>query len=257
MYVFMPVVMSVIMPVIIPVIIFYWYYSKKINNAKCIECVVARYNESVSWIYKPEYYGINKFLIYNKGTPLPPLSNNVKEIRLPNIGKCDQTFLYHIVTNYDNLADVTMFVSGRGDDPRKGPKILKTMKLVNKTKNSVFIGSHINIPKDIWNFSLDEWRSTNPENNINEGNITKLDYAKIRPFGPWFNSFWPNKKVNLVATLSIFAVHKDHILQNSIEYYKLLLEELNYSINPEAGHYMERSWVMVFNPIPKKCLYYE
>jgi hypothetical protein len=30
--------------------------------------------------------------------------------RIPNIGRCDYAFLYHIIQNYDNLDDVTIFV---------------------------------------------------------------------------------------------------------------------------------------------------
>jgi len=36
------------------------------------------------------------------------ISNNLIEI--PNVGKCDYSFLYHIITNYDNLANINVFV---------------------------------------------------------------------------------------------------------------------------------------------------
>ncbi len=67
-----------------------------------IELVVARYNEDLSWLKK-----INKNIkitIYNKGDPI-----NFKNIKLPNVGRESHTYLTHILNNYDNLADITIF----------------------------------------------------------------------------------------------------------------------------------------------------
>lgn len=223
-----------------------------------IDCVVARYNETVDWIRVPSFDKVTNFIIYNKGKPLNKvLQSNAKEIMLKNVGKCDHTFLHHIIHNYNDLADVTLFASGRADDPRKGPKILATMKLINKTHDSVFIGFRTPLPDSMYTFTIDDWLSTNPENHIEEGSITKTDPAKIRPFGKWVNHFWPGKKNNLFVFQSIFAVSKQLVWQHPIEYYQQLYEELNYGINPEAGHYMERAWGFVFDPIPSKCIYYQ
>lgn len=232
----------------------YNYFTSKIN----IDCVIARFNESVSWIKKSEFGNVSRFFIYNKGTPIKtPLPKNAIEIMVDNVGKCDHTYLHHIINNYDNLGDITLFVSGRADDSRKGPKILETMRLVNKTGNSVFIGFNMKIPDDQRNFTLSNWLSSNPENQIGEGTITRLVPAKIRPFGKWFNYYWPGKKINLFTFQSIFAVHRNHIIQHPIDYYKQFYEEVNYDVNPEAGHYIERAWGMIFSPFPKNCVYYQ
>lgn len=222
-----------------------------------IDCVVARYNESVSWLHMKEFANVNRFIIYNKGKQITEsMPDNVFEIMIPNVGKCDHTFLYHIIKNYDDLADVTLFVSGRADDPRKGPKILKTMDLINKTRDSVFIGFYCSIPYDFKTFIMNSYLSVNPENHIGEGNITYVAPAKIRPFENWFKSYWNTEKVNIFVYQSIFAVHKNHIIQHPKKYYTPFYEELNYDVNPEAGHYMERAWGMIFSPYPKRCKYY-
>lgn len=250
--------------ILILLIVYIWYYKYTHHKVEefdesniSIDCVIARYNESISWINMPLFYNVNRFIVYNKGKPLPfQLPYYVIEKNIYNVGKCDHTFLYHIVTNYNNLADITLFVSGRADDPRKGPKICKTMNLVNKTHNTVIIGKYVKVPDSIYNFTLDNYLSSNKENQINEGSIEEMELANIRPFGAWFNHHWPNKTVDLVNYQSIFAIHKKHILQHSKSYYEELLEELSHDVNPEVGHYMERSWVMVFSPLPKNCLYY-
>lgn len=67
-----------------------------------VECVIARYNEDISWIKELKN---KKITIYNKG------NNDIpnKFIKLPNIGRESHTYLTHIIKNYDNLADITIF----------------------------------------------------------------------------------------------------------------------------------------------------
>ena len=50
---------------------------------------------------------------------------------------------------------------------------------------------------------------------------------------------------------------KKDIIQHSIERYQLLLNTVNNHSNPEAGHYIERSWGAIFYPLihtNKVCL---
>ena len=70
--------------------------------------VFARYNEDISWIYKHSQIA-NNCIIYNKGLPIHPspsihvLSND------PIWGRESDTYLHHIINNYDNLDDYTIF----------------------------------------------------------------------------------------------------------------------------------------------------
>jgi hypothetical protein len=66
-----------------------------------MQFVIAKYNEDISWIE-----GLTNFIIYNKGSELPG------SIVLPNIGREAHTYLYHIVMNYDTLAEHTCFLQG-------------------------------------------------------------------------------------------------------------------------------------------------
>ena len=40
----------------------------------------------------------------------PIYRNDINSIEIPNYGRCDYAFLYHIVNNYHNLDDITLFV---------------------------------------------------------------------------------------------------------------------------------------------------
>jgi len=77
-----------------------------INNQKT-KIVVARYNEDLS-IYLPlkDYC-----VIYNKGNDdIQKDFSNV--IKLQNVGREGGTYITHIINNYDNLDDYTIFIQG-------------------------------------------------------------------------------------------------------------------------------------------------
>ena len=66
--------------------------------------VIAKYKEDISWINKIKNHNIT---VYDKSEF--PVKDSIK---LPNVGRECHTFLYHIVQNYDNLDDITVFLQG-------------------------------------------------------------------------------------------------------------------------------------------------
>jgi hypothetical protein len=73
-----------------------------------VEVVVAKHKEDVSWVEKLKY----KVTIYNKDE----LDNHLYENNLLNYGKDAQTHLYHIIKNYNNLSEYTIFLQGHPFD---------------------------------------------------------------------------------------------------------------------------------------------
>lgn len=73
------------------------------------ELVVSYYNENINWLNNHKNY---KITIYNKS------DNEIENtIKLPNyIGADLHTHFYHIVNNYNNLADWTFFTQGNPFD---------------------------------------------------------------------------------------------------------------------------------------------
>lgn len=61
------------------------------------ELVVAKFQEDTAWTELVDDY---KITIYTKG------------VDLPNIGRESSTYLHHIINNYKNLADITVFCQG-------------------------------------------------------------------------------------------------------------------------------------------------
>ena len=79
------------------------------NKTIDIQLVVSRYNENLEWL-KEEPFHKYPVICYNKG-PNDDFykPEGMKVVNVENVGRCDHTYIYHIVKNYDSLAQHTMF----------------------------------------------------------------------------------------------------------------------------------------------------
>jgi hypothetical protein len=209
-----------------------------------IELVVSRYNEDLEWLKNKRF----KYptTIYNKGNNdnfYKPKGCNIKN--LPNVGREGHTYLHHIIHNYNNLPDLTIFLPGSSEIDHKMHRVNKIIKSINKNAISTFpVDHHKNVKSYFYNFIIDEYGSTHIQNN-NSNPENRLTPAPIRPFGKWYEANF-DKDVYYMGHAGIFAISNTHILQYKKEYYENLLKQLEVSSNPEVGHYFERAWVAVF-----------
>jgi len=216
-----------------------------------VEIVVARYNEDLRWLNE---YPFNQFeyIVYNKGTNEDFVKSNVKQIiRLKNIGKCDHTYLYHIIHNYENLSNIIVFLPGSLNLEHKKAKATKILHSIIQSnyKHAFFIGEyHANVKKTFSHFKLDEWKTTDAQN-FSKNNECSLQLCKLRPYGKWYNYFFGNTIAHWSTLSGIFSIDKRDITQHSIHKYKYLIQTVNNHSNPEAGHYIERSWGVIFYPL--------
>ena len=214
-----------------------------------IDIVVARYNENLEWLSEINDERFN-IIVYNKGVndnfiKLP----NMTTINLNNVGRCDHTYLYHIINYYDSLTNITVFLPGSGNMDDKLAKIKRLIGLIKEHNRAVFLPDccYKNLKKELYDFTLDEWmardiqnRGLNPE--------SKLELSEIRPFGKWYEYYFNNIIVHCMTYWSIFSIDSKDILQHPKEYYENLIKQLSNSSNPEVGHYFERAWCAVFYP---------
>ena len=225
-------------------------YRNNLNTNLNINIVVSRYNENLNWINSEPF---NKYFItcYNKGNNDNFKINSPHEIiKLNNVGKCDHTYLYHIINNYDNLSDYIIFLPGSNNI---NYKLVKSKNLINHIE---FFGSLVNIGPYIessiknyfYNFKCDNYKTTD-KNNYILNNESKTEKSKIRPFGKWYEHHFNNINVHFYTWWGIFAISKEIIHQHPKEYYEKFLNELCNSSNPEVGHYIERSWFAIFHPM--------
>jgi hypothetical protein len=216
-----------------------------------IEIIVARYNEDLNWMQ--EYpFNLFQYTVYNKGVNDNFNKTNVtKIINLHNVGRCDHTYLYHIIENYNNLANVTVFFPGSINIDLKKNKayhILINIIQSNFTK-AYFIGHYCESIKETFkDFYLDNWQCTE-KNNLLLNNESVLYKSEIRPYGDWYTHFFGNTQSNWITFYGVFSIDKRDIVQYSVEHYKKLIELVNTHSNPEVGHYIERSWGVIFYPL--------
>jgi hypothetical protein len=243
-------VLLVILIVVLSISIIYPYPLYEGFDENRIELVISRYNEDLEWL-KEEPFNQYPVIIYNKGTNddfyKPPLLE--KNIDLPNVGRESHTYLYHIIDNYDNLANNTVFLPGSTELPNKyerAKNVIYSAKDTNRTTLACVLDN--NITKNIYDFKLDNYESSN--NNNKQQNVgNDINPSKIRPFGKWFESiFTDNEENNCIVYNGIFNISKKHILQKSKQYYEKLINEVNRHHNEETGHYFERSWYAIFYP---------
>ena len=220
------------------------------NNIMDIEIVVARYNEDLKWLSE-EPFNHNPIIIYNKGDNNNfEKSPNIKNIiSLPNVGREAHSYLYHIIENYDNLAECTIFLPGSADLENKYERSKKMVIETNKSKNSVISSMKVNNVKDeFYNFEIDNYGSSHQQNRqINKDD--SMQKSDIRPFGKWYEKLFTDCQTSYVSWNSIFSISKEHILQHPKTYYESLLKEVDSHQNCETVHYFERAWEAVFYPL--------
>jgi len=240
------------------VIQYFFLSSQKesLENKTNLQIVIARYNENLEWL-KDEPFNQYPVIVYNKGPneDFYHAPNIIQNIKLQNVGRCDHTYLHHIITNYQNLADTTIFLPGSADMDHKINKAKKQVIKCAKYNNTVFFlnANELNsyhkdgVRNDFYEFKIDDYVSSN-EKNIQLNTEEKVLPATIRPFGKWYDAHFPNIHITNVSFGGIIGISKKHIIQHPKSYYENLIQELNTHSNPEAGHYFERSWAAIFYP---------
>lgn len=210
--------------------------------------VISRYNEKLDWLKEDPF---NKYpvIIYNKGPndDFYKPDKLVKVINIKNVGRCDHTYIYHIIKNYDNLNNITIFLPGSNNMDNKIGKSKKMIEKIEQHNKAVFLSAKVN-QNDLYDFQLDKWKASSVENNtLNPED--NLELSQIRPFGKWVENNFGEVDITHVSYGGIFSVSNKDIQQHPKSYYEELIKDVSNSSNPEAGHYFERGWQAVFYPL--------
>ena len=201
------------------------------------EVVIARYAEEIKFL--PDHY-LSNAIVYNKGADDVP-ARFERIIKLPNVGRESHTYLQHILTNYDNLADVTLFTQGA---------ILGHNVFPDLTRYEA-PGLNIDLAMNCTFCQPDMW------GRIRHTGKWRREFAKgeMRPAGGSLGDFWdtyikkPKPKSHRDFRWShgaTFSVSRELIHRKTRNYYSELIALVDDHINPEEGHYFERTWGYVF-----------
>lgn len=211
------------------------------------EIVVSHYNEDLGWLKEMS----TQCCIYSKGGPKNAPSAPFEFTALPNIGREGHTFLHHLTTNYDTLADVTLFTQGRIDD-----HVSMTLTEMKAKALTTAPGQVTTYPfRELELF--DDWSGIPWEqypcwNRWSSMNMPKSAETPLELFQRYVSESDRVPVAVGFAPGAIFAVRKETIQVHSKAYYGRLMEKMFLGdmahIAPESGHYMERFWLAMLNP---------
>ena len=202
---------------------------------KKFQIVVARYNEDITWLLP----FIDITTIYNKGDDNIALTNfNI--INLNNVGREGHTYLYHIIHNYDNLAEKTIFFQGKIDDH----KIIELESYFDMSNTFIGKTSVLEIDKlkkKIEHFG--KWKTEYQSGNMRISNYSPFEWlTKIIGI-----NIDEKLEVSKVVWGANFSISRDIIISKPVSFYKNILRFLDNHKNPEEGHFLERTWYLIFN----------
>lgn len=206
-------------------------------NTKDTELVVAWYEEDIGWIADANLEPWTTVYAKGSGMRYPPTFER-PPVPLPNVGRESHTYVYHIVQNYDNLADVTFFVQGRCSD--------HCPQIAVMVRNHVMGSSPALQPGQAMR-GLGSWRLQLAHDLScihfpGDGpDATRQVFAKL------FRSPVPHERIEFTAG-AIFVATRDAIRSRSLDFWKLCLSLLDNGINPIEGYIFERLWEAILDP---------
>jgi hypothetical protein len=187
-----------------------------------IKLVISRYNENLDWANQ-----LSNVLIYNKGA----LIDSAHPIlTLPNFGREGHTIFHHIYDNYENLDEYTAFLQGNPFD--HSPNLIS------------------NLTKYISSDSIPDFQYLSE--NYYDTYVFDCPHHSCLPMRIVYNKVFgcnmmENKKMAF-ASGAQFIVSKRRILQRPREFYKNIIEILEYSVKPVEGWAIERLQNEIFKP---------
>ena len=231
---------------------------------KRVDLVIARYKEPIKWLEKYKNRGFHNMYIYNKSDKKVSCPSFGKEVHtkchvsmIPNVGVCDNTYLYHIVHHYKSLADITMFAPGSADMDFKNEILNFTMDKVFETKNTVMnvFPFDIAVGEAMYNFTMDKYPTAYIDNRDGPYIEVPQKLADIRPFGEWYAANFPGDQPKAATFFGIMAMSREHIHKRPKSFYENLLKQINTDKFHEGSHFMERSYNAMLHPLPAECYY--
>lgn len=201
--------------------------------------IIARYKEDISWTQELTV----PFIIYNKGPDEIPNS-----IKIPNnAAKEADTYLTHIITNYDKLEGDLYFLQGNPFDHMERSIVGLESDGINTSKSNkadiIHFLNHFTVLEDFMHLCpiYSSFIENNKGNNQLDGIQLFIDNIFIEP---------PKLKNNFYYFTqgAQFVVSAKRIKEKPLEFYIKLYSNIN-NIKPIGigAHIMERLWMYIFS----------
>ena len=199
-----------------------------------LEVVVAHYTENLNWLRNLPT-GLQT-TVYHKNTDE---SAEYKGILLPNVGREAHTYLHHLVSRYDSLAEWTVFCQGKPFDHAYDFKKSLQQFAVNPSDISptgfLWLGHLIDTDDDQGHRLFRPWSKNEDGRGLD---LRGFHRALFGTDGPERYTFVLGAQ---------FAVHRDLVYQQPLPFYEKA-QAISISF-PDAAHCYERSWDRIFGVI--------
>jgi hypothetical protein len=239
-------------------------------NKNLTELVVARYNENINWV--SAYNDIAT--VYNKGED--DILNIKKVVKIPNVGREGNTYLYHIINNYGSLKEKTVFSQGNpfdhnetflfGIDNIEKTREVQPLGLRWLESKSIPPSEYIEQYKTVTNYGLVYLIASCDANliipyfdddGINELNINaRIEYPQYNSVDlvPGFLHrakfpYWKGNTSISFTYSALFSADKRKILKLDKQVYINLSDELTslYDHGGTNGYVLERLWLYILD----------
>ena len=225
--------------------------------------VTSVYQDSYQHVYDFAWKHKLKLIVYEKDRT-ETVHSNITRIGIPNIGRCDYSFLYYIITHYHDLPNKILFTKANFKDQDI------QLDLALNTKNFMMIGKHLKygvFHKDVDTSSL----QVHPDDieRLYEGHPE--DFPSLFTFD-LYNMVYDKPFLDYVVQFGhgpCFCVSKKLILQHPLSLYEKLIdifqsshytweghseEEISYAIGRRYHDRLHRLWLILFCPHYKNDL---
>jgi len=242
-------------------------YSGEKFDTSDICIVIARYDENIEWALA--YNDI--CIIYNKGHPIETQFRNI--IQLNNIGREGNTYLHHIISNYNKLSNFNIFIQADPfphnntilfgiDNYFRFPEIqplglrylesinIPSIELLEKYKIQTEYGLNYAVFPVDNNLRFSDFYDAGIEG-INESH-----YRRYPEDNSICEGFLKRSKFPIEKTLdaipftfcALFSISSSKIRQHDISIYQNLIRELTifYDQGGDNGYILERLWLYIF-----------
>eukprot|EP01032_Pedospumella_encystans_P007546 gene7546-9043_t len=232
--------------------------TEKTSTLPGVLIVVARYQENLSPLNWIKLY---PHLVYNRGSDTVDFTSTAMRV---NTGRESYIYLHHIIKHYNELSNVTIFLQADASNNPGGvhsPSVRANVEALASGKKFLpaasdgfaFLSVENNCESKLMSslikrqFELiDKLLHThNAEQMLTTSYATVLNYTV------------PNPRF---APQGLFAVTRQAVHNNPVEYYESILQHLSHEVSPLFGHFMERAWPEVFHtkcsadPVQFYCL---
>ena len=210
------------------------------------EIVVAHYNENLDWLKHVS----NEVTLYTKGAAP---TNDFRQIsKLPNIGREGHTFLHHIVSRYNTLACITLFLQGDVHGWNEGTPPHTELSLTEMRESSLTLSgpsaTGFGLAERFEKWDGMEW-DKDPKRWL-ERRGKGIRMSNLTPGQFWQFIFDADHPASVPWTRAgVFAVTSEAIQHRPLSFWQNLLdyfEKLDHA-NPEEGHFLERFWTSIFS----------